>query len=243
MFPSHQCQKWGIALQSWYPLTTVSLVAAGVLTNLSTVALSNNQLTGPLPESWGENGNLPGLQSLDVSANNLSGPLPSVWGHNNSFMLLTNLNLANNTLSGGLPAAWANLGRFPRSATARSAVQSAVRCGRQSCNVSPMSAVLHALGVLRRRCWSAPRAAPHRYAALPAAISWAWHCAFTGNFPPSWGQANHLPKLNALTLAPGNDGLCGSLPTVSYAIKYSSASGLSTTVAPQLGACICARCR
>ena len=113
MFPSHQCQKWGIALQSWYPLTTVSLVAAGVLTNLSTVALSNNQLTGPLPESWGENGNLPGLQSLDVSANNLSGPLPSVWGHNNSFMLLTNLNLANNTLSGGLPAAWANLGRFP----------------------------------------------------------------------------------------------------------------------------------
>ena len=89
------------------------MASAGVFTNLSTVALNNNQLTGPLPESWGENANLPGLQSLDVSANNLSGSLPAVWGHNNSFTLLTNLNLANNTLSGGLPADWANAGRFP----------------------------------------------------------------------------------------------------------------------------------
>ena len=94
-------------------MLVVDVPCAGVFTNLSTVALSNNQLTGPLPDSWGENANLPGLQSLDVSANNLSGPLPSVWGHNNSFTLLTNLNLANNTLSGGLPSDWANSGRFP----------------------------------------------------------------------------------------------------------------------------------
>ena len=61
--------------------------------------------------------------------------------------------------------------------------------------------------------------------------------AVAGNFPSSWGNATHLPKLNALTLAPGNDGLCGSLPTVNYAIKYSSASGLTTNVASNLGAC------
>jgi len=61
--------------------------------------------------------------------------------------------------------------------------------------------------------------------------------AVAGSFPASWGNATHLPKLNALTLAPGNDGLCGSLPTVNYAIKYSSASGLTTNVASNLGAC------
>ena len=92
---------------------TAIAVPAGVFTNLSTVSLNNNQLTGPLPNSWGENGNLPSLQSLDVSANNLTSSLPSVWGHNGSFHLLTNLNLANNTLSGSLPTAWAEVGRFP----------------------------------------------------------------------------------------------------------------------------------
>jgi len=65
--------------------------------------------------------------------------------------------------------------------------------------------------------------------------------AVAGSFPASWGNATHLPKLNALTLAPGNDGLCGSLPTVNYAIKYSSASGLTTNVASNLGACTSAR--
>ena len=68
-----------------------------------------------------------------------------------------------------------------------------------------------------------------------------WQRAFAGSFPASWGNATHLPKLNALTLAPGNDGLCGSLPTVKYAIKYSSASGLTTNVASNLGACTSAR--
>ena len=63
------------------------------------------------------------------------------------------------------------------------------------------------------------------------------HRAVAGSFPANWGHTTHLPKLNALTLAPGNDGLCGSLPTVNYAIKYSSASGLTTNVASNLGAC------
>ena len=94
-------------------LTMRVLHPAGVFANLSTVALNNNELTGALPNSWGEDGNLPSLQSLDVSANNLTGSLPSVWGHNGSFYLLTNLNLANNTLSGSLPTSWADAGRFP----------------------------------------------------------------------------------------------------------------------------------
>ena len=70
----------------------------GTLTNLQSLGLSRNQLSGEIPE---ELGSLTNLQSLGLSRNQLSGGIPAELGS------LTNLQwlyLAGNQLSGGIPA-------------------------------------------------------------------------------------------------------------------------------------------
>jgi len=71
------------------------------MTSLNDLAISNNQLTGPLPASWGK---LP-LKALELSYNKLTGSIPDSWAG-----LVTDqlglLEVDNNRLSGALPPGW-----------------------------------------------------------------------------------------------------------------------------------------
>ncbi|KAL6325047.1 hypothetical protein AAG906_022255 [Vitis piasezkii] len=72
------------------------------LTNLLTLVISNNHLSGGIPEFW--NG-LPDLYVLDMNNNNLSGELPSSMG---SLRFVRFLMISNNHLSGEIPSALQN---------------------------------------------------------------------------------------------------------------------------------------
>ncbi|RVW24360.1 LRR receptor-like serine/threonine-protein kinase GSO2 [Vitis vinifera] len=74
----------------------------GKLNNLLTLVISNNHLSGGIPEFW--NG-LPYLYTIDMNNNNLSGELPSSMG---SLRFLRFLMISNNHLSGQLPSALQN---------------------------------------------------------------------------------------------------------------------------------------
>lgn len=44
---------------------------------------SGNQISGSLPDSWGQNGSaFSQLQRLNVAGNRISGTLPTAWGAN-----------------------------------------------------------------------------------------------------------------------------------------------------------------
>ena len=59
---------------------------AGYLPNIQIFDASSNQLSGNLPDSWGQNGSaFSQLQLLDVADNQIGGSLPSVWGANGGF--------------------------------------------------------------------------------------------------------------------------------------------------------------
>ena len=81
--------------------------SVGNLTNLTSLDLNTNNLTGPLPE---EIGNLTKLTFLNLSNNSFTGTIPA------SFSGLRNLeyfNLRGNKLSGTIPASLARIERFP----------------------------------------------------------------------------------------------------------------------------------
>ena len=92
-------QTWDIStnwktdapLGEWYGVTTG---AGGRVTGLS---LSNNALTGPIPEVLG---GLSNLTSLNLGWNRLTGPIPEVLG---GLSNLTSLNLGGNALTGPIP--------------------------------------------------------------------------------------------------------------------------------------------
>ena len=74
-----------------------------IITSLTSIDLSQCELSGTLPDSWSS---LTLLQYLGLSYNQLSGPLPSSWS---SMTLLTYLNLFSNELTGTLPISWSSL--------------------------------------------------------------------------------------------------------------------------------------
>ena len=58
-----------------------SWAAPGALSALLVLVMSNNNLSGPLPPSWGANSTSLGkLLRLDARQNALTGYLPDVWG-------------------------------------------------------------------------------------------------------------------------------------------------------------------
>jgi hypothetical protein len=56
---------------------------------------------------------MPAVQFLHLSDNQLSGQLPASWGHQGVWPQLSALHLQNNLLEGPLPPQWASGGAFP----------------------------------------------------------------------------------------------------------------------------------
>ncbi|CAI0430795.1 unnamed protein product [Linum tenue] len=69
----------------------------GNLRSLKVLNLSHHSLSGPIPASFG---NIKELESLDLSHNNLSGDIPESMG---TLLQITNLQLSDNNLSGRIP--------------------------------------------------------------------------------------------------------------------------------------------
>ncbi|BDA50370.1 MDIS1-interacting receptor like kinase 2 [Coccomyxa sp. Obi] len=85
-----------------------AMYGASLIPNLKILYLANQTFTGTLPT-----GNLAwkSLEELDLSNNNIEGTLPPSWGSFASFPKLTKMNLAFNTnLGGTLPASWGGYG-------------------------------------------------------------------------------------------------------------------------------------
>ncbi|XP_050207978.1 receptor-like protein 6 [Mercurialis annua] len=78
------------------------------LTQLSSLQMSDNQLTGPLPQALM---NLTKLEWLDLSTNQLSGPIPFQIGHLTSLFFL---DLSFNKLDGGIPTSFSHLNNLER---------------------------------------------------------------------------------------------------------------------------------
>ncbi|KAL4427436.1 hypothetical protein ABPG77_000725 [Micractinium sp. CCAP 211/92] len=81
-------------------------------TCLSSLAIKNCGLTGPLPAVFSRKNTLMSLSSLVLSNNTLSGSLPQYMGQGGSMDSLNNLDLSYNKFVGGLPARWASKGFF-----------------------------------------------------------------------------------------------------------------------------------
>ncbi len=83
-------------------------------TALESLSLGNNQLTGTLPASWGDDSEFETLRTLSLENNRLSGTLPPAWGRSKAFYEAfgVHLRLDNNTLSGMVPSSWLKPGSF-----------------------------------------------------------------------------------------------------------------------------------
>ncbi|KAK9165525.1 hypothetical protein Scep_000716 [Stephania cephalantha] len=84
-------------------LTGIIPSTLGALSSLSLLDLGHNSFTGSIPSSFANFGN---LSSLDLSFNFLSGSIPGEIGMLGSLKLL---NLSGNSFSSGIPAAIGNL--------------------------------------------------------------------------------------------------------------------------------------
>jgi hypothetical protein len=67
-----------------------------------TLTLQCLSYTGTLPASWGDDA-VPTLAVIDLSQNKLTGPLPDTWSRLAS---LQRVNVSFNDLGGELPEAW-----------------------------------------------------------------------------------------------------------------------------------------
>lgn len=76
----------------------------GTLLELEVLRLSHNPLAGFLPEPWG---GLAALRTLDLGSCNLGGSLPVTWF---GLRKIRNINLSGNVLKGILPTEWGVMG-------------------------------------------------------------------------------------------------------------------------------------
>ena len=114
--------------------------SVGNLTNLTSLDLNTNNLTGPLPD---EIGNLTKLTWLNLSYNNFSGTIPASYS---GLRNLENFDLVGNKLSGTLPSSLANINRFPliwgRAVQFNSFTQEDIRKSKIPAPVSPVITTL-----------------------------------------------------------------------------------------------------
>lgn len=85
-----------------------------VLNVLRTLDATNNSLSGELPAAWAKRGALPQLNTLSLPGNKLEGSLPAKWGSPEALPALAWLDASRNNLSGSLPDAWGAPNSFPR---------------------------------------------------------------------------------------------------------------------------------
>lgn len=179
--------------------------------NLTSLQLRNNQISGSLPSTWANARGLSRLRLMDLSTNSLSGPLSGSWGGNGAFPSLTVLNLANNSISGSLPRLWG--------ATSFASLEQLILTENSLTGTLPGS-------------WAVNGSWP-KLTQLQLNAN-----QLEGVIPPSWFKAPAFPKLLAVTVQPGNSGLCGVLPAVtSFALLSKPALGASTALTGTLGAC------
>ncbi|PRW61504.1 Serine threonine- kinase CTR1 [Chlorella sorokiniana] len=72
------------------------------------------QLSGTLPDGWGQNGTFPKLETVYLENNDFTGTLPPQWGTPRAFPRLAWLSVADSKrLYGTVPEAWAGNGSLP----------------------------------------------------------------------------------------------------------------------------------
>lgn len=104
---ANPCSGWNGVGCSGTNITSISLIGnnltgtlpteLGNLTSLTTLNLSGNSITGPIPPQIGR---LTSLTTLNLSSNQLDGVIPKTIGNNTA---LTTLNLSSNQLDGQIP--------------------------------------------------------------------------------------------------------------------------------------------
>ena len=92
-------EDWGTSVG----LTGMLPAVLGNMSELRALSLANNDLFGPVPDSWMA---LTKLRHLNLAGNHFSGVLPDSWS---GMEELRNLILYSNELSGSLPASWSAL--------------------------------------------------------------------------------------------------------------------------------------
>ncbi|KAG7563495.1 Protein kinase domain [Arabidopsis suecica] len=100
------CSPDGFVLSLGAPSQSLSGTLSssiGNLTNLQTVLLQNNYITGHIPH---EIGKLMKLKTLDLSTNNFTGQIPFTLSHSTN---LQYLRINNNSLTGTIPSSLANM--------------------------------------------------------------------------------------------------------------------------------------
>ncbi|KAK2080725.1 hypothetical protein QBZ16_000579 [Prototheca wickerhamii] len=209
------------------------------LTQLTAVQLLNfqgNAFNSSLPDEWGANQTFPALQALYLQNNQLSGSLPSTWGDPGAFESLTILRLDFNQLSGTIPGSW-NSSSFPELQVLRLfnnqlsgplphtlaelrdlqilSLQQNALTGSLPAEwpFTSLRELYLSLGTLSASNTSLTGPLPDTWGTGSGLGSLArvaiQRNQLTGTIPASWSQ---LPSLTALTVRPGNDGLCAALP-------------------------------
>jgi len=110
--PDGGCCSWGHVECYLNRVSTLRLEALGILYPpttlpflLESILLSNNNITGPLPDTWGDNGPRT-LLSIELAGNGLTGFIPNSFS---KFPKLSSVLLRDNKLSGDLyPDLWRN---------------------------------------------------------------------------------------------------------------------------------------
>jgi hypothetical protein len=83
----------------WYGVTCSG-------TDITSVQLNSNRLSGTLPAEWG---NMSAITTLSLYLNSLTGTLPAAWANMKTVVYLY---IYSNRLNGTLPAAWVNMTSF-----------------------------------------------------------------------------------------------------------------------------------
>ncbi|KAL3133552.1 hypothetical protein ABBQ38_007402 [Trebouxia sp. C0009 RCD-2024] len=84
----------------------------GSFTQLTELYLDHTDITGQLPSTWAHPGSFPALAVFFADATQLTGKLPPAWGGLGSFPSLVRLHLGSNGLTGALPPEWGSQAAF-----------------------------------------------------------------------------------------------------------------------------------
>ncbi|CAL8464770.1 g4305 [Coccomyxa elongata] len=176
---------------------------------LEEMDLSNNNIEGALPASWGNYFSFPSLTKMNLAFNtDLGGTLPASWGGSagGSLQLLKRLELNNCNFTGSLPAQWAS--GLP--ALQHINISSNMLTGTLPPQWSTLN--LTVLNLDRNQLAGSIPAAWGANGTLEALTDLHLYSnALSGSLPTTWNAPGTLPSLATLDVA--NNNLSGTLPT------------------------------